>query len=244
MQLERKPSLSWQWNPTKRHLHPGDSLFEEGDIYCNLLSKQIPLESRDEFISEIPEFTCGLAGCKKLFNNLLSYECHYNSLHRNLCATCCRVFPSSYLLGLHIQEWHDAMFEVMCDKKPMYCCLLESCGQKFQKSQERKEHMINEHKYPANFRFDKQKKLKKSVISDDTRDINRSFSSKNNKKPQFSYKVPKTICFGQAAVRSFYSHHEQRHCQQRFKMEVDTDTTTDIEQVDMDALATALEECS
>lgn len=56
------------------------------------------------------------------------------------------------------------------------------------------------------------------------------------------FRVPKTICFGQAAVRSFYSHHEQRHCQQRFKMEVDT--TTDIEQVDMDALATALEECS
>lgn len=236
-QLDSKPSVSCQWNPTKRHLHPGDSLFEDGDIYCNLLSKQIPLENQDEFVSQIPEFTCGLAGCKKLFNNLLSYECHYNSLHRNLCATCRRVFPSSYLLSLHIQEWHDAMFEVLCDKTPMYCCLLESCGQKFQNCQERKEHMINEHKYPANFRFDKRKKIKKSVTSDDTKD-----KSTSENKRQFSYKVPKDICFGQGAVRSFSNH--SKHGRGKPKHKNEKDTTVDIEQVDMDVLATALDECT
>ncbi|CAI9737902.1 finger 511-like [Octopus vulgaris] len=260
--MQHKP-FSCQWNPKKRHLLPGDSLFEDGDIFCNLLLKQMSLAD-EEFINKVPEFPCGMAGCQKTFNNLVSYECHYNSLHRNTCATCRRIFPSSYLLGLHIQEWHDVMFDIMSGKKPMFSCLLEACGQKFQTSQDRKEHMIKCHKYPANFRFDKQKNKCKSVTAEtedktESKVDNMEITTATATPPPPTTtttttttttkkynKIPKNICFGKGSVRTFHKQQQNptKHWHQQFKTEKGDGGGGDIEEVTMTDLMTALEETS
>ncbi|KAK2151735.1 hypothetical protein LSH36_353g06039 [Paralvinella palmiformis] len=55
------------------------------------------------------------------------------------------------------------MFEEMSRIQNMFQCLLDTCPEKFQDYQHRKDHMIKIHKYPANFRFDKPPKIKRRV---------------------------------------------------------------------------------
>lgn len=40
--------LEWCWKLTKRRLQPGDILFEEGDIYCQVASKYVPLDMKQD----------------------------------------------------------------------------------------------------------------------------------------------------------------------------------------------------
>ncbi len=59
-------------------------------------------------------------------------------------------------------------------KKPSYECFLEKCNLKFWNADDRKQHSINEHSFPADFKFDtrdknggsKIKKKSKSVKKD------------------------------------------------------------------------------
>ena len=45
---ERKTKeLTWCWKLMKRRLLPDDLLFEEGDIYCRLLQKCLPVDTLD-----------------------------------------------------------------------------------------------------------------------------------------------------------------------------------------------------
>ena len=39
--------LTWRWKLMKRRLLPDDLLFEEGDIYCRLLQKCLPVDTAD-----------------------------------------------------------------------------------------------------------------------------------------------------------------------------------------------------
>uniref|UniRef100_A0A8C0HQA3 C2H2-type domain-containing protein n=1 Tax=Buteo japonicus TaxID=224669 RepID=A0A8C0HQA3_9AVES len=41
-----------------------------------------------------------------------------------------------------------------------YKCLVEGCAEKFKSSKDRKDHLVTVHLYPADFRFDRPKKLK------------------------------------------------------------------------------------
>ncbi|ESO89499.1 hypothetical protein LOTGIDRAFT_67661, partial [Lottia gigantea] len=106
----------------------------------------------------VQEFPCSISRCGKIFDSLLSYESHYNTQHRNCCSVCKRVFPSNYLLELHLLEWHDSMFEIQAAKQNMYKCLVESCPTLLQTSKTRKKHMIEKHHFPSNYRFDRVKK--------------------------------------------------------------------------------------
>lgn len=100
---------------------------------------------------------------------------HYNSNHRYVCIECKKSLPNPRLLDIHIQETHDSFFQVLSMKKPMviinyytlfllkylkifaffqYQCYVSECDLKFNNSLERKDHCINVHRFPKNFRFD------------------------------------------------------------------------------------------
>jgi len=49
------------------------------------------------------------------------YEMHYNTLHRYVCSSCRRCFPTQHLLDLHLLEWHDTMFELQSASQTMVC---------------------------------------------------------------------------------------------------------------------------
>uniref|UniRef100_A0A663DV15 Zinc finger protein 511 n=1 Tax=Aquila chrysaetos chrysaetos TaxID=223781 RepID=A0A663DV15_AQUCH len=108
----------------------------------------------------VSEFSCHISGCCQVFDTLEGYEHHYNTLHRNVCSFCKRSFPSGHLLDIHILEWHDSLFQIMAEKQNMYKCLVEGCAEKFKSSKDRKDHLVTVHLYPADFRFDRPKKVK------------------------------------------------------------------------------------
>uniref|UniRef100_A0A8C2KJ57 Zinc finger protein 511 n=1 Tax=Cyprinus carpio TaxID=7962 RepID=A0A8C2KJ57_CYPCA len=147
------------FRPQRLRFAVEDEYFEDGDIHRHMyLQDVVTATAHDEHPPTISEFRCHIAGCRQLFDTLEGYEHHYNSLHRNVCSNCKRSFPSNRLLEMHILEWHDSLFQVMAEKQCMYECLVEGCGLKFKTSKERKDHLIRTHSYPADFRFDKEKK--------------------------------------------------------------------------------------
>lgn len=77
------------------------------------------------FFLSISEFQCHIAGCKQLFDTVEGYEHHYNSLHRHVCSSCKRSFPSNRLLDIHILEWHDSLFQVMAERECMVMSIAE-----------------------------------------------------------------------------------------------------------------------
>ncbi|XP_068183384.1 zinc finger protein 511 isoform X2 [Antennarius striatus] len=205
----------------------------------------------------VSEFTCHISGCSAVLHSLEEYEHHYNSLHRHICCFCRSCLPSSRLLDIHIEESHDTLFSILAQKQDMYQCLVEGCGQKFQTSKHRKDHLITFHKYPPDFRFNKTKKDRRekkkpqqngtamevvdevcetegvcdvvsNVVSEqmefeESMEIHRSEEevvciaesasateahstgnlSTEPQKPRYSYRVPKTICFGHGSIRGF-----------------------------------------
>lgn len=149
---------------------------------------------------------------------------HYNSNHRYVCIECKKSLPNPRLLDIHIQEIHDSFFQVLSMKKPMviinyyiyyilfllkylkifaffqYQCYVSECDLKFNNSLERKDHCINVHKFPKNFRFDNTSHCIKNK-SKDKMDID---ESEYEKKEQKSKKIQlnknqKTKMFAAAA---------------------------------------------
>ncbi|XP_053547637.1 zinc finger protein 511 [Bombina bombina] len=133
--------------------------FEDGDVHRHLyLQDMLTNLGEVQEKPKVAEFQCQTAGCSQVFDTLESYEHHYNTLHRNVCASCKRSFPSVRLLDIHILEWHDSLFQIMAEKANMYQCLVEGCQERFKTSADRKDHLIKIHLYPSDFRFDKPKK--------------------------------------------------------------------------------------
>ncbi|NXG83324.1 ZN511 protein, partial [Stercorarius parasiticus] len=137
--------------------HP---LLEDGDVHRHLYLQGV-LTSLAEVAErpKVSEFSCHISGCCQVFDTLEGYEHHYNTLHRNVCSFCKRSFPSGHLLDIHISEWHDSLFQIMAEKQNMYKCLVEGCAEKFKSSKDRKDHLVTVHLYPADFRFDRPKKV-------------------------------------------------------------------------------------
>uniref|UniRef100_A0A1A7Y3G4 Zinc finger protein 511 n=1 Tax=Iconisemion striatum TaxID=60296 RepID=A0A1A7Y3G4_9TELE len=235
----------FNFTPELIRLHKDHELFEDGDIQRHLSLQDLFIsETEDTSVLSVSEFGCHISGCSAVFSTLDDYEHHYNSLHRHVCCSCRRSLPTSRLLDIHIQEWHDSLFTVLAQRQDMYLCLVEGCGQKFRTSKQRKDHLIRIHKYPPDFRFDKNKKERGTreakrqqqqqqdttmevmcesqrvceIRSDepeeeesmDTRVSSEEGAaaqgSKTNAaqiKPQYSYRVPPTVCFGHGSVRGF-----------------------------------------
>lgn len=88
------------------------------------------------------------------FKTYGEYEAHYNKAHTNRCVECRRNFPSEHLLGVHIEDCHDAIVAVLREKgEHTYSCFVEGCERKCRTLQKRRMHLIDKHMYPANYFF-------------------------------------------------------------------------------------------
>ncbi|XP_015489369.2 zinc finger protein 511 isoform X2 [Parus major] len=156
-----QPTPPFTFAPRRLRLGPQHPLFEDGDVHRHLYLQGV-LTSLEEVAErpKVSEFSCHISGCSQVFDTLEGYEHHYNTLHRNVCSFCKRSFPSGNLLDIHILEWHDSLFQIMAEKQNMYQCLVEGCTEKFKSSKDRKDHLVTVHLYPADFRFDRPKKVK------------------------------------------------------------------------------------
>ncbi|XP_019627554.1 PREDICTED: zinc finger protein 511-like [Branchiostoma belcheri] len=160
--------LSWSFQPeTKRICTSGDNTSPEDDVVCNIVVKQMPPEKVGEIIQTTSdEFQCQILGCSKYVNSIAEFETHYNTVHRNVCGVCKKSLPSAYLLDIHLLEWHDSLFELMSERQNMYQCLLEICPDSFRNAHDRRRHMVQVHKYPSNFKFDKPRKKDRNAHDD------------------------------------------------------------------------------
>ncbi|XP_061468664.1 zinc finger protein 511 isoform X2 [Rhineura floridana] len=151
----------FRFRPARLRFPAEHPFFEDGDVHRHLqLQGALPGASTEEQREGTPEFSCHVPGCRQVFGTLESFEHHYNLLHRSVCSSCRRSFPSAHLLELHVLEWHDSLFQLMAEKHSMYQCLVESCLEKFQSRKDRKEHLVKVHCYPSDFRFDQPMKFK------------------------------------------------------------------------------------
>lgn len=70
----------------------------------------------------------------------VDYDFHNHIHHQHLCSQCLHVFPSYFLLDLHMDEVHNNYF-----KARTYRCLIESCTKVFFNIAQRMQHVNNEH---------------------------------------------------------------------------------------------------
>uniref|UniRef100_A0A182NC64 C2H2-type domain-containing protein n=1 Tax=Anopheles dirus TaxID=7168 RepID=A0A182NC64_9DIPT len=137
-----------------------DDFFREGNFY---LKPFVKLGVLSEFPNadqepEDLEISCNVPDCNFFCHSVVDYELHYNAQHRYTCAQCKKSLPNAHLLDLHLSEAHDSYFaaQVQSSNKAMYACYLEECSHRSRDPAERRDHCIREHRFPHNFRFDKQ----------------------------------------------------------------------------------------
>ncbi|KAI1247276.1 hypothetical protein MGN70_011163 [Eutypa lata] len=88
------------------------------------------------------------------FKTYGDYEVHYSKAHTNRCVECGRNLPSEHLLGVHIEECHDAFAALRREKgEHTYSCFVEGCDRKCRTPQKRRMHLIDKHMYPKNYFF-------------------------------------------------------------------------------------------
>ena len=73
-------------------------------------------------------------------NSQVDFDFHNHIHHQHLCSQCLHVFPSYFLLDLHMDEVHNNYFSIQS-----YRCLIESCTQKFSSLDQRFQHLNTEH---------------------------------------------------------------------------------------------------
>jgi len=72
------------------------------------------------------------------------------------CTLCRALLPTAHILDLHLSEVHDSYFAAQAARKlPVFCCLVESCEKKFGSLEQRKQHLIDYHKFPKGYSLDK-----------------------------------------------------------------------------------------
>jgi len=142
---------------------PASRTLAEGDRQAGMTAPTlVTLDDIEEFLhTDYEVFSCQAPGCTKTFSQLIESELHYNAVHRHSCSVCRKSLPSPHLLELHIQESHDSFFAVMSERKASYQCFLPTCPQVTWSPEERHEHVVEEHKFPPDFRFDEVKKKTK-----------------------------------------------------------------------------------
>jgi len=159
---------------SKRIFPPSSPFYEDGNIERELCAKQVTLDEGDherDHNQRVSSFVCHIGGCTSLFENVVDYENHYATVHKNVCKECKKILPSIRLLELHILETHDSIFKALSKSKKMYECLVESCKRKFRSDHTRRLHLIDYHQYPKTFRFhSKRKEPKKSHESKPEKD--------------------------------------------------------------------------
>lgn len=88
------------------------------------------------------------------FYELDEFESHYQKYHCHICHECLANFPSSYFLDLHIEEVHNPIFLARLDRGELvYRCFTEHCPSFFISKGARQRHLLDQHSYPPEFRF-------------------------------------------------------------------------------------------
>lgn len=190
----------WAYTPQKRSVSTSASFFQEGEFVCNIERKQLDNSEQVEDLIEKDEFQCDVPNCKEWFSSLLSYEAHYNSLHRHCCQNCQRSFPSTHLLEIHVLENHDTLFGMLASRKNL-------------------DHLVSFHKYPADFRFNRptrqQRKIRVSSCCEveqmDTSMIQSAEPVTVTPKIPPKQRLPKTICFGRGSTKTFQSNFPKKN---------------------------------
>ncbi|CAI5949521.1 unnamed protein product [Closterium sp. NIES-64] len=75
---------------------------------------------------------CPIPGCHVVVQGALALDAHHQAMHRAMCATCSKAFPSNRLLNIHVAEAHDSFFQAKVARGvAMYECLVETCTHRF-----------------------------------------------------------------------------------------------------------------
>ena len=146
----------------QRRYHCDDPFWDDGNVAAAVSHKltaldAAPLPSDGAMLGddddELCSFRCNQPGCFERFDNLRDYEAHNGYAHAHRCETCSAAFPSERLLDMHLSETHDAFFQAMARRQPMYACLVEGCAERCKTSRARRKHLVRVHSYPRSFRF-------------------------------------------------------------------------------------------
>lgn len=145
MKRSREPEEDLELSPT-----------EQQDVAIVPVSKIVGLDDDCANESHKPEMRCSLPGHPpgQTFTSYKDYESHYNKAHTNRCLDCRKRFPSSHILDLHIDEFHNVLTELKKEKgEATFACFVETCDEKCKTPTERRLHLVERHMYPANYFF-------------------------------------------------------------------------------------------
>lgn len=140
--------------------------FAPGNAERELLAKQATLELTEDENAQISvlqyeefgDLPCPIIGCGARLSAMNDFEDHYLARHTSTCSICSKVFPTTRLLNLHVAESHDSFFQAKVARGyPMYECLVEGCGTKFNTDRARHRHLVDKHKFPMSFEFHKRR---------------------------------------------------------------------------------------
>lgn len=144
-------------------------------------------------------------GCFACFDDIASYENHYEEFHRHKCSICGRVFVNSYCHHLHLEESHSAIFKLLRQRfpmKPLYKCFEESCPEIFVLDVERDRHVLEVHNIRESVVVDvKRKKVKRQQICNQRglNDIEIAYQKVGAREKIINGKkklIPRSIIFG------------------------------------------------
>ncbi|CAF2263206.1 unnamed protein product [Rotaria magnacalcarata] len=111
------------------------------DIDSNNTSKRF--RSDNSTINSSPTLFDELFSCPFCTFNTHSqvdFEFHNHIHHQHLCSQCLHIFPSYFLMDIHMDEVHNSYSKVRS-----YRCLIESCAKVFPNIEQRLQHLNEEH---------------------------------------------------------------------------------------------------
>lgn len=96
------------------------------------------------------------------FDDVATFEDHYERFHRHQCAICGRQFPNIHCLEIHADENHCSIFKIKRDRNPsiaLFRCYESSCSQAYVNPEERNCHSEEVHGIRDPSLFVKRRKL-------------------------------------------------------------------------------------
>ena len=112
------------------------------EIDNNISSKRF--RSEDSFVNRSSSLLSDeLLACSFCTFNTSSpadFDFHNHIHHQHLCSQCLNIFPSYFLLDLHMDEVHNSY-----SQNRSYRCLIESCSKSFSTIEQRFQHINDEH---------------------------------------------------------------------------------------------------
>ncbi|KAG2205359.1 hypothetical protein INT47_007144 [Mucor saturninus] len=156
--------MSTIYIPQKRIYAPNDPFFEEGNIALRALwlkrqaasdaeVHMIQQEQQDLLDQHHIDIYCD--HCRIRFPSVVTFESHYEAVHRNVCLECHKIFPSFDWLQLHIDEFHNVLLQIKKERgEKIYKCYVHGCKKVFSGPRQRRLHLIDKHNYPRYFPFD------------------------------------------------------------------------------------------